>query len=101
MVELYSISYYFLIAVVLIIGIIIYLKIAEKWSITDQPNSRSSHIVVTKRGGGIIYVIAIVIYMISSNLNMPNIIICGFLLGIMGFIDDLKNQIGKNYCLKQ
>jgi UDP-N-acetylmuramyl pentapeptide phosphotransferase/UDP-N-acetylglucosamine-1-phosphate transferase len=91
MVELYSISYYFLIAVVLIIGIIIYLKIAEKWSITDQPNSRSSHIVVTKRGGGIIYVIAMVIYMISSNLNMPNIIICGLLLGIMGFIDDLKN----------
>ena len=91
MVELYSISYYILIAAVLIIGIIIYLKIAEKWSIIDQPNSRSSHLFVTKRGGGIIYLIAMVIYVISSNLNMPNIIICGLLLGIMGFIDDIKN----------
>ena len=67
MVELYSISYYFLIAAVLIIGIIIYLKIAEKWSITDQPNSRSSHIVVTKRGGGIIYLIAINNYHLQIN----------------------------------
>ena len=91
MVELYSISYYFLIAAILIIGIIIYLKMAEKWSIIDQPNSRSSHLVVTKRGGGIIYLIALVIYMISSNFNMPSIIICSLLLGIMGFIDDIKN----------
>ena len=91
MVELYSIAYYILIAGVLIIGLIIYLKMAEKWSIIDQPNSRSSHLVVTKRGGGIIYLIALVIYMISSNFNMPSIIICGLLLGIMGFIDDVKN----------
>ena len=91
MVELYSISYYVFIAAVLIIGLIIYLKMAEKWSIIDQPNSRSSHLFVTKRGGGIIYLIALVIYMISSNFNMPNIIICGLLLGIMGFIDDIKN----------
>lgn len=91
MVELYSIAYYILIAAVLIIVIIIYLKMAEKWSIIDQPNSRSSHLVVTKRGGGIIYLIALVIYMISSNFNMPSIIICGLLLGIMGFIDDVKN----------
>ena len=91
MVELYSIAYYILITAVLIIGIIIYFKMAEKWSIIDQPNSRSSHLVVTKRGGGIIYLIALVIYMISSNFNMPSIIICGLLLGIMGFIDDVKN----------
>ena len=91
MVEVYSIAYYILITAVLIIGIIIYLKMAEKWSIIDQPNSRSSHLVVTKRGGGIIYLIALVIYMISSNFNMPSIIISGLLLGIMGFIDDVKN----------
>ena len=91
MVELYSIAYYILITAVLIIGLIIYLKMAEKWSIIDQPNSRSSHLVVTKRGGGIIYLIALVIYLISSNFNMPSIIICGLLLGIMGFIDDIKN----------
>ena len=91
MVELYSITYYVLIAAVLIIGLMVYLKIAEKWSIIDQPSSRSSHLVVTKRGGGIIYLLALVIYIISSNFNMPNIIISGLLLGIMGFIDDVKN----------
>ena len=91
MVELYSIAYYILIASVLIVGLITYLKMSEKWSIIDQPNSRSSHQVVTKRGGGIIYLIALVIYIISSNFNMPSIIICGLLLGIMGFIDDIKN----------
>lgn len=91
MTDLYSISYYVLISIALIAGLIIYLKMAEKWSIIDQPNSRSSHQFITKRGGGVIYLLGMVIYMFCSNFNMPNIIICGLLLGIMSFIDDVKS----------
>ena len=55
MIELYSVTYYILIVFLLIGGMIGYLKLAEKWSIIDQPNSRSSHNYITKRGGGVLY----------------------------------------------
>jgi len=91
MIELYSITYYILIVTSLIVGLLIYLKMAEKWSIIDQPNSRSSHVYITKRGGGVIYLFGMIVYIICSKFNMSNIIICGLFLGLMGFIDDVKN----------
>lgn len=91
MIEIYSITYYVLIVTSLIVGLLIYLKMAEKWSIIDQPNSRSSHEYITKRGGGVIYLFGMIVYIICSKFNMSNIIICGLFLGLMGFIDDVKN----------
>ena len=66
MIELYSITYYILIVLFLIGGMIGYLKLAEKWSITDKPNSRSSHNYITKRGGGVLYLLGFIIYLYFS-----------------------------------
>lgn len=41
--------------VLLVIIELAYFKIADKFNIVDKPNSRSSHTLVTLRGGGIIY----------------------------------------------
>jgi UDP-N-acetylmuramyl pentapeptide phosphotransferase/UDP-N-acetylglucosamine-1-phosphate transferase len=91
MIELYSITYYILIVLFLIGGMIGYLKLAEKWSITDKPNSRSSHNYITKRGGGVLYLLGFIIYLYFSEFNNQFIITTAFLLGTIGFIDDIKN----------
>ena len=74
MIELYSITYYILIVLLLIVGMIGYLKLAEKWSIIDKPNSRSSHNYNTKRGGGVLYLLGFIIYLYFSKFNNQFII---------------------------
>ena len=91
MIELYSVTYYILIVFLLIGGMIGYLKLAEKWSIIDQPNSRSSHNYITKRGGGVLYLLVFIIYLYFSEFNNQFIITTAFLFGTIGFIDDIKN----------
>ena len=91
MIELYSITYYILIVLFLIGGMIGYLKLAEKWSIIDKPNSRSSHNYITKRGGGVLYLLGFIIYLYFSDFNNQFVITIAFLFGIIGFIDDIKN----------
>ena len=89
--DLFPKYYYLIIFLLLSVGMFIYLKIAEKWSIVDQPNLRSSHQITTKRGAGILYLLAFVIYLIVSPNNNLTLILSGLILGGVGFIDDLKN----------
>ena len=69
------------------IGYFLYLLIIPKLSkfFLDKPNTRSSHVVPTPRGGGIIFVILGLIGSIKFNFILP--IVC-FPLSIVGFIDD-------------
>ena len=47
---------------ILFIGVeLFYFKIADKYNIIDKPNSRSSHTTVTLRGGGVIFLVAIIV----------------------------------------
>ena len=39
-----------------------YLKIAKRFEIVDKPNHRSSHEIVTIRGGGIVFPISVFMY---------------------------------------
>ena len=89
--DLFPKYYYLIIFLLLSAGMFIYLKIAEKWSIVDQPNLRSSHQITTKRGAGILYLLAFVIYLMVSSNNNLTLILSGLILGGVGFIDDLKN----------
>ena len=89
--DLFPKYYYLTIFLLLSVGMFIYLKIAEKWSIVDQPNLRSSHQITTKRGAGILYLLAFVIYLIVSPNNNLTLILSVLILGGVGFIDDLKN----------
>ena len=89
--DLFPKYYYLIIFLLLSAGMFIYLKIAEKWSIVDQPNLRSSHQITTKRGAGVLYLLAFVIYLMVSSNNNLTLILSGLILGGVGFIDDLKN----------
>ena len=46
--DLLNLYHYGFISFLLLIGLLTYLKIAEKWSIIDQPNNRSHIITLLK-----------------------------------------------------
>jgi UDP-N-acetylmuramyl pentapeptide phosphotransferase/UDP-N-acetylglucosamine-1-phosphate transferase len=54
------------ILIVLFLFEIIYFKIADNFNIIDKPNERSSHTQITLRGGGIIFYIAILFFILSG-----------------------------------
>ncbi len=55
---------YTVITIVLLFAEIIYFRIADKCNIIDKPNQRSSHTSIVLRGGGIIFAISILVWMI-------------------------------------
>lgn len=67
----------------------VYFKLADKYNIIDKPNERSSHKVVTIRGGGIIFPVAVCLaYLFIGSVDIY------FLIGLLAisfisFLDDI------------
>ena len=55
---------YVIIAAILLIAELVYYRIADKCNIIDKPNERSSHSTIVLRGGGIIFAISIIVWMV-------------------------------------
>ena len=55
---------YLIVAAILVAVELIYFRIADKCNIIDKPNQRSSHTTIVLRGGGIIFSISILVWMI-------------------------------------
>lgn len=55
---------YLIIAAILVAVELVYFKIADKCNIIDKPNERSSHSSIVLRGGGIIFAISILVWMV-------------------------------------
>lgn len=68
----------------------LYIKLAQKFGIEDVPNHRSSHSLKTIRGGGILFVISLFIYIFTQSLPQPYLFVAIFLVALISFIDDLK-----------
>jgi UDP-N-acetylmuramyl pentapeptide phosphotransferase/UDP-N-acetylglucosamine-1-phosphate transferase len=87
--------YYILITIILFLCLIIYFKIATKFNIVDSPNERSSHSKNVIRGGGIIFPISFILFLIHLllNNNIDNLYFlfgCGMIIiSIISFIDDI------------
>jgi UDP-N-acetylmuramyl pentapeptide phosphotransferase/UDP-N-acetylglucosamine-1-phosphate transferase len=64
-------SIYLVSLFVLIIVMLVYLKIAKRFNIVDKPNHRSSHEIVTIRGGGIVFPISILLFFLTSGFSYP------------------------------
>ncbi len=81
--------------VVLVLVLNMYFYLAKKNNIIDRPNSRSSHTVITIRGGGIIFFIATLIWAgITGVLDTPFILgLC--LISLISFLDDLLTLSNK------
>lgn len=85
---------YILITTLLLISILVYFKIADKYNIIDKPNHRSAHTQITLRGGGIIFPISFILFCLF-NLNETIHHYWSFGLGLLAicavsFIDDIK-----------
>lgn len=82
--------FFLLILVVLILMERIYLRVADRFNIVDKPNERSSHSVVTLRGGGIVFYFGMLVYFILHGFNYPYFMLGLTLAAAISFIDDLK-----------
>lgn len=69
---------------------LIYFKIADRYNIIDKPNQRSSHAVPVTRGGGIIFLVAMVLFSFYSKGTYPYLLTAMLVSGIVSFADDVK-----------
>lgn len=77
---------YGIIIVILLVAELIYFKIADKCNIVDKPNARSSHTQVVLRGGGIIFAISILVWMVSQMVHGEWLTVKGYLPFLLGFV---------------
>lgn len=88
---------YVVIAIVLFIAELVYFRIADKYNIIDKPNERSSHSTIVLRGGGVIFTLSMVVWMVMMVVQGKDILpylpfLCGLVLvaGI-SFVDDIHS----------
>lgn len=90
---------YIVIALLLLAAELAYFKIADKCNIIDKPNERSSHSTIVLRGGGVIFAISMVIWLILQMVKGEWLTVQGympFMCGLMlicgvSFWDDVKS----------
>ncbi len=80
---------YFIVLISLFIIEILYFKIAFHFKIFDKPNDRSSHNIITIRGGGIIFFIAGMFFFFYDGLKYPYFFLGLFLISLISFLDDV------------
>ena len=81
---------YLIIFILLFVLELLYFRIANKYNIIDKPNERSSHTQVTLRGGGIIFWVAALLYLIVNFSPNAMWFFAGItLLSIVSFVDDI------------
>lgn len=81
---------YLIVLLCLELFLLAYFKLADKYNIIDQPNERSSHTVITIRGGGIIFPISIVLWSLFIEGSFSPFVIGLCLISIISFLDDWK-----------
>lgn len=73
---------------------IAYFKIASKYNIVDKPNHRSSHSRTTIRGGGVVFILAVQVYLIYFDFQYAYFTFGLLIIGLISFLDDLR-PVGK------
>ncbi len=67
----------------------LYIKAAKKFNIFDYPNERSSHQIVTVKGGGILILFSVLFYSILTD-NCNAMILGAFIVGSYSFWNDMR-----------
>ena len=73
-------SIYLFSLIVLVVILLIYLKLAKRYKIFDIPNNRSSHKIVTIRGGGIVFPVSVFMYFVYSGFEYPLFMLAIFII---------------------
>lgn len=79
---------YLFVLLLLFVGMQVYTRLANKYLIFDNPNDRSSHTMPTIRGGGVVFLLAIIFSGIFYHPIYWLPITGASLIGLIGFIDD-------------
>lgn len=87
-----AIFLYCIIGLLLLGAELLYFKVAERYAIVDKPNNRSSHTGVIIRGGGIIFILAVLSWFVTSDFTWPYFTFGALLLAVTSFLDDVKPQ---------
>lgn len=82
---------YVIIAAILLIAELMYFKVADHFNIIDKPNERSSHSTIVLRGGGIIYLWAILIWAAFNGFEYPWFLIAVTIAAGLSFVDDIHS----------
>jgi UDP-N-acetylmuramyl pentapeptide phosphotransferase/UDP-N-acetylglucosamine-1-phosphate transferase len=81
---------YVIVFALLVVAELLYFKVAEKFNIIDKPNLRSSHDYITIRGGGVIYWVAALVYLLFNFSSDVLLFFTGItLIAGVSFIDDI------------
>jgi UDP-N-acetylmuramyl pentapeptide phosphotransferase/UDP-N-acetylglucosamine-1-phosphate transferase len=75
--------------VLMVVSMIGYFKIADHFDIIDRPNERSSHSIPTIRGGGVVFLVAALLFFLWNGFAFPYLMAALLLSGTVSFIDDL------------
>lgn len=87
---------YIFVLLVLFVLELLYFRIADRYNIIDKPNERSSHTVVTLRGGGIVFYFGALLYFLVSGFQYPWFFLGLTLMTAVSFLDDvftLSNKV--------
>lgn len=68
---------------------LLYFRIADHFRIVDKPNARSSHTTPTRRGGGVIFTLAAIVWAATHGFTLPWFLGGLVLIAGISFADDL------------
>ena len=87
---------YIFVLLVLFVLELLYFRLADRYNIIDKPNERSSHTVLTLRGGGIVFYFGALLYFLVSGFQYPWFFLGLTLMTAVSFLDDvftLSNKV--------
>lgn len=70
---------------------LVYFRIADKCNIIDRPNERSSHSTIVLRGGGIIFMLGLWIWVAFFGFGYPWFVVAVTLIAGVSFVDDIRS----------
>lgn len=86
---------YTILGILLMISMLLYFKVADRYNIIDKPNQRSSHTEVTLRGGGVIFWFSALLYFVQHVQDNYYFFIGITLVSLVSFWDDIQSLSNK------
>ena len=82
---------YLIIFAILMVAELVYFRIADRCSIIDKPNERSSHSKVVIRGGGIVFTLGLWVWSAFFGFQYPWLLVAVTLAAGISFVDDIHS----------
>ncbi|MCI9843869.1 MraY family glycosyltransferase [Flavobacterium pectinovorum] len=86
---------YTILGIILMILMLLYFKVANRFNIIDKPNERSSHTEITLRGGGIVFWFSALLYFAQHIQNNYFFFTGITLVSLVSFWDDIQSLSNK------